>query len=214
MSEQKMPFSRRRFLATTALGAAAAASGSAGDAFAPARAGRRREARPSSSGHRRAVLFGPAGPHRRHHGGRRDQRGRRHQGARRRQDRSGPRRRAIDARRRHRRSGEDEFGGSVLRRRRLCLFDLPRRQPGCRSLRSALCGRCRRRRFHRHPRAQEHLPLRSGLRRHRQDRARQSDDHQRPGRQAGEDGDHRSRRFAVRLRARQASERATAGEGL
>ena len=28
MSEQKMPFSRRRFLATTALGAAAAASGS------------------------------------------------------------------------------------------------------------------------------------------------------------------------------------------
>ena len=81
MSEQKMPFSRRRFLATTALGAAAAASGSLAMPAVSARAGCRSEARNPSSGHRGAVLFRPAGPHRRHHGGRRDQCRRRHQGA-------------------------------------------------------------------------------------------------------------------------------------
>ena len=34
------------------------------------------------------------------------------------------------------------------------------------------------------------------------------------GRQAGQDGDHRARRFAVRLRPRQAPQRAAAGQGL
>ena len=61
---------------------------------------------------------------------------------------------------------------------------------------------------------EEHLPLRPRLRRHRQDRARQSGHDQRRGRQAGEDGDDRARGLAVRRRPCQAAQRATAAEGL
>ena len=104
--------------------------------------------------------------------------------------------------------------GVVGRRRRLCQRDLSGGEPDRGALRSALCGRCRRRRQHRHPRAEEHLPLWSGLRRHRQDRARQSGDDQRSGRQAGQDGDDRARGFRLRRRPRQAPQRATAGPRL
>ena len=60
------------------------------------------------------------------------------------------------------------------------------------------------------PRPEEHVPLRAGLRRHRQDRDRQSRHHQRAGRQAGEDRDDRARGLGVRRGPRQAPEHAIA----
>ena len=88
--------------------------------------------------------------------------------------------------------------------------DLPRHDPGGGALRPALHRRRRRGRRDRHARAEEHLPLRPGLRRDRQDRDRQPRHHQRPGRQARQDGDDRARGFGVRLGPRQAAERAAA----
>ncbi len=85
-------------------------------------------------------------------------------------------------------------------RRRLRQRHLPRRQPDRGALRPALYRRRRRGRQHRHPRPEEHVPLRAGLRRHRQDRARQPRHHQRPGRQGREDRDDRARGLGVRLR--------------
>ena len=175
-----------------------------------ARARRRRQGRRAASGLRRAVLFRPAGPHRRAAGDRGDQRGRRHQVARRRQDRSGARRRAVDAGGRQRRGREDERRRRRRHRRRLRQRHLPRREPDRRALRPALYRRRRRGRQHRHPRPEEHLPLRPGLRRHRQDRDRQPRHHQRAGRQGREDRDDRARGLGVRRRPRQAPEHATA----
>ena len=64
--------------------------------------------------------------------------------------------------------------GVAADRRRLCQRHLPRRQPDRGALRPALYRRRRRGRQHRQPRPEEHVPLRPGLRRHRQDRDRQS----------------------------------------
>ena len=175
MSEQKMPFSRRRFLATTALGAAAAASGSlampsllraqgAGVKLGllhPVTGALSYSGQQGRIGATMAVdEINAAG-------------GIKALGGAKIEPILGDAQSTPDG-------GTAEVekmnsAGVSLRRRWLRLLDLPRRQPGCGALRSALCGRRRRRRFHRHPRAQEHLPLRSRLRRHRQDGARQSD---------------------------------------
>ena len=70
MSEQKMPLSRRRFLATSALGAAAAASATLAmpSVLRAQSAGVKLGLLHPVTG--ALVLFGSAGPHRRHHGGR------------------------------------------------------------------------------------------------------------------------------------------------
>ena len=210
MSRPILSVTRRRFLQTTALGAVA----SAARPGRAARAGRAHQGRHPASGVRRAVLFGPAGPDRRADRGRGDQRGGRHQGARRREDRAGARRRAVDAGRRQCRGREDERGRRRRRGRRLCQRHLPRGEPDRRALRPALYRRRRRGRRHRHPRAEEHLPVRSGLRRDRQDRDRQPRGHQRAGRQAREHGHDRARGLGVRRGPRQAPERPAAGTRL
>jgi hypothetical protein len=70
-----------------------------------------------------------------------------------------------------------------------------------RALRPALYVGRRRGRRNRHREVQEHVPFRSRLRRHCQDRADQSRHHQRSGRQARQDRDDRARRLVVRLAA-------------
>ena len=122
----------------------------------------------------------------------------------------GARRRAIDAGRRQCRGREDERGRRRGDRRRLCQRHLPRRDPDRGALRPALHRRRRRGRRDRDARAEEHVPLRPGLRRDRQDRARQPRHHQRPGRQDRQDRDDRARGLGVRLGPRQAAERAAA----
>ena len=208
MSRQFSAVNRRRFLQSTALGAAAAGVLHAPAVLraqgAPVKVG---VLHPVSGALSYSGQQGRIGATTRDRG---DQRGRRHQGARRRQDRSGARRRAIDAGRRQRRGREDERGRRRGRRRRLRQRHLPRRQPDRGALRPALYRRRRRGRQHRQPRPEEHLPVRPGLRRHRQDRARQSRHHQRPGRQGRQDRDDRARGLGVRRRPRQAPERATA----
>ena len=210
MSEQKIPFSRRRFLATTALGAAAAASGSL--------------AMPSvlraQGGGVKLGLLHPVTGALSYSG----QQGRlgatmaideinaaggiKALGAK------------IDPVLGDAQSTPDGGTAEVEKMNSAgvaCIvggyasIDLPRHHPGGGALRSALRRRCRRRRHHRHPRAEEHVPLRPGLRRDRQDRARQSRRDQRSGRQAGQDRDDRARGFAVRLRPRQAAQRPAAG---
>ena len=213
MSEQRMPFSRRRFLATTALGAAAAASGSLAMPSV---------LRAQGAGVKLGLLHPVTGAL--SYSGQ--------------QGRIGATM-AVDEI--NAAGGIKALGGAKIdpvlgdaqstpdggtaevekmnSAEVSCIvggyavLDLSRRQPGRRALRPALRRRRRRRRLHRHARAQEHVPLQPRLRRHRQDRARQSDDDQRSGRQAGEDGDDRPRGFAVRLRPRQAPERAVAAEG-
>ena len=173
MSRQFSAVSRRRFLQSTALGAAAAA----GVLHAPA------VLRAQGAAVKVGVLHpvsgalsysGPAGPDRRAAGDRGDQRRRRHQGA-----AAAPRSKPVlgDA------QSTPEGGNAEVekmnggrrrgRRRRLRQRHLPRRQPDRGALRPALYRRRRRGRQHRHPRPEEHVPLRPRLRRHRQDRARQ-----------------------------------------
>ena len=165
--EQMSSLNRRRFLASTALGAAALAAPAVLRAQgAPIKVGILQPTSGAMSysgqqGRIGATLaleeINAAG----------------HQVARRREDRAGVRRRAVDAGRRQRRSREDERGRLRGGRRRLCLVDLPCGEPDRGALRPALYRRRRRRRLDRDARAEEHVPLRPRLRRDRQDRDRQ-----------------------------------------
>ena len=89
-------------------------------------------------------------------------------------------------------------------------IDMPCHDPDRGALRSALHRRRRRHRRHRHPRPEEYVPLRSRIWRDRQDRAGEPRRDQRQSRQAGQDRDDRARGFSVRLRSRQAAQRAAA----
>ena len=192
MSRQSLSVSRRRFLQSTALGAAAAA----GVLQAPA------VLRAQGAAVKVGILHPVSGAL--SYSGQQGRIGATLaieeinaaggiKALRRRQDRSGARRRAIDAGRRQRRGREDERRRSRRDRRRLCQRHLPCRQPDRRALRPALYRRRRRGRQHREPRPEEHVPVRTGLRRHRQDRDRQSRHHQRSGQQGRQDRDDRAR---------------------